>query len=232
MLIIDIETVPRTNLSEASFSFRRDNLPELKIPSNYKDPSKIAEKIKENKEKQAQMLKDLQERDALDPNYAEVIAIGIIKDNSIPVTTCNLSNEKGMLEKFFNFIEQESGPIVGYNVKRFDLRVLQFRCIDLGISYPAVFKHASKIDLMDVMAGNMWQSKDEYKSQLEHCLSLRMDVDIELAKSYKILEAYRNNNTEWIRNHLKQDLQMSKFLYDKLINVGLIDEYGTININK
>lgn len=234
MLIFDLETVPRVDLSEACILHRYRNIKMRKVPKSYKDPIKIAEKKLEVKKMYDDDCKNIGEMDALDPLYGRIMAIGHVQDDGkIKARTTIIDEQKGatpleaektLLQMWFKYLANEQGPVIGYNIEGFDLPMLTMRAIAHGLKIPFVIQSKQKVDLMKAMTGFQW--KREYKGQVETCLSLGMDVDMSIINSAEMYERYVKYDTEWVLKHLKQDVKMSFFLFNKLKLAGVMTEHG------
>jgi len=133
MLIFDIETVPNKEMEKF--------LPEIKAPGNYKKPESIQQWLDENGEtaRQEQVGKM-----ALDMCLAKVRAIGWWSDidDHIGIYFVGkksvdgayaLTSEYGMLGCFWNVVKEAGFPIVGFSSNSFDLPILFWRSMALGV---------------------------------------------------------------------------------------------------
>jgi predicted PolB exonuclease-like 3'-5' exonuclease len=120
---------------------------EVKPPSNYKDPEKIAAFIEEAK---AEAISKM----ALDPDLGKVIAISYKEgDDETKVLT---GDEKEMLTKFWNLHAEHMGRVCGYNIIGFDIPFLMRRSMFLGVqplTIPVTKKYSTfpAMDLMGIM---------------------------------------------------------------------------------
>ena len=131
-LIIDLETY-RSELSPEQREYRESG---IKAPKGYKDKDKITEFIKKKGEK-------LYQRDALDPMYGKIIAIGYmitdIDEIIVKPTVIIDKDEQALLIEFYKAlgeIDEPSGvcyPIT-FNGTDFDIPFLNFRTMTHSIT--------------------------------------------------------------------------------------------------
>lgn len=115
MIHFDIETAPLPAEEIELFA------PEFTAPSNYKDADKIAANIAE--QKLAWM-----ERAALSPMTGRVLAIGLMEEGDDEVVIYHGDDELAILHAMLGDCgDVVHGPIVGWNVKNFDIPFLTRR---------------------------------------------------------------------------------------------------------
>jgi predicted PolB exonuclease-like 3'-5' exonuclease len=119
-LVFDIETAPN--------SLVEDHSPEFTVPSNYKDPEKIARCI-EGKQK------EFFDKAALDLDYARITAIGAAMGNGEvqAVLVGADQTEKDALKWFWSQVAQAK-TVCGYNITGFDLPIIQRRSFVLSVT--------------------------------------------------------------------------------------------------
>lgn len=146
-LVFDIETAA----SPESLTLAPE--PVVNAPSNYKDP----EKIKEYVERESARLKEeLVEKAALDPDYGQVLSIGLrlygpdqlnettvfvnrdvfYPDAEVTAIPADAMHESGLLWMFWKIFADCGGRCVGFNILSFDLPFLMRRSMALGVSIP------------------------------------------------------------------------------------------------
>jgi predicted PolB exonuclease-like 3'-5' exonuclease len=112
-VIIDIETIAQP------IEAIRPLMPEFTAPANYKDPEKIAANLAEQKAKWI-------EGAALSAMTGRVAIIGLKEvwgNNECNIQAAHdLEGEKNLIEYFWNLVGE--GPLVGWNIKGFDLPFL------------------------------------------------------------------------------------------------------------
>lgn len=152
IITIDIETVPDTT-GKAVELFKADadkEKAEVKAPSNWKDPEKIAEYIAT---KHAEIDAGLHERvlkTSFDGSLGGIAVIGAAIDDEEPVafyedSTEPHKHEVAVLKAFFDYVKGAYNPsrntrpvFVGHNLSAFDLRFMFQRAVVLGIKPPAI----------------------------------------------------------------------------------------------
>lgn len=220
MIIFDMEAIPRGDLSEQLILFRQSSLELKTIDGRLKDPTKRAENIKKVREANDLMIKTMCDRDGLDVDYAQIIAIGYLRDSIPAIGTTKEMSEVQLLEKFSNILSEEKGPVVGYNIGGYDIPLLKRRCMNHGIEFPPVMKQRP-IDIMWELCE--WK-KVKSKKQIEVAMSLGMQLDMNVAQASSIHEKYIEGDWDFIKTHLKQDVYMSEFIYNKMIDAGILDK--------
>jgi hypothetical protein len=135
MLIFDIETVPNKEMEKF--------LPEIKAPGNYKKPESIQKWLDENSEtaRYEQVSKM-----ALDMCLAKVRAIGLWTPSFSPDGVSVLyvtddeselahpvASERQALSVFWNAVGTFGFPLIGFNSNAFDLPILFWRSMVLGV---------------------------------------------------------------------------------------------------
>jgi DNA polymerase elongation subunit (family B) len=139
LLFFDIETIADESAMEEI---------EVFAPANYKDPEKIQAYIDDEKKK-------LISRMALDPDLAKVYAISYKYSDAD--TMCMVTDEKDMLEHFWDEVRNADGRLCGYNIIGFDLPFLMRRSMALGVSAPMHMLNFRKyqtypiVDLMGIL---------------------------------------------------------------------------------
>jgi DNA polymerase elongation subunit (family B) len=144
MIHLDIETCPLPAEEIEALA------PEFTAPSNYKDADKIAANIAE--QKLAWM-----ERAALSPMTGRVLAIGLQDSGSDEVVIHHGEDELGILHALLaDCGEVIHGPLVGWNIKGFDIPFLTRRLWKYGLKAPKWWtarpgwgKEPMVIDLME-----------------------------------------------------------------------------------
>lgn len=122
-------------------------------PSNYKDPVKIAEYIREAEASAVAKC-------ALDPDLCRIVALGVSEsDNHAPpvVYPCfDVAGERHALECFWQIAARTT--LVGFNCLTFDLPVILRRSLYLGVKAPSIqidkYRHPDVIDLMQLLSFN------------------------------------------------------------------------------
>jgi hypothetical protein len=124
MIFLDIETAPLPAEEIEDFA------PEFTAPANYKDPEKIAANIAEQKLAWV-------ERGALSPLTGRVLAIGLMEAGSDEVTIHHGEDERALLQALLEDAgDFTAGPLVGWNIRGFDLPFLSRRLWRHGMKPP------------------------------------------------------------------------------------------------
>ena len=210
MIIFDIET--RANKEALGF------LPEPQAPSNYKDEAKIKAYVEEKRIEQV-------DKAALDPDYGEIIAIGIAFLDPFYGRTGNLKSEEymthyhfsevEMINRFWECYRKNNSCSCGYNIIGFDLPYLLRRSFALGIqplTIPDLRRYQTHptLDLMMVLYN--WQNFKGLKFVAERYGILNplpeLNGSMVADMDYETLHAY-------VRN----DVLMTYYLYKKMKGV-------------
>jgi len=232
LIILDIETVPREDLSQAIIEERERLIKEKfdKIPDNIVKEETIEKRRVQNAIKAKEAIIELREKDAVDIDYAQICAIGFCtdKDWKVKVGTVEKQSELELLLKFDKALEDEYGPIVTFNGDHFDIPILKRRFMLKNLMVPTLLTlgRNSTIDMMDQLKGH-WRS--EPKKQDEYALAFGFYINKEYSDGYKVLQKYRDNDFNWIKEHLKQDVRILRDLFMLTARMGFLrsSEIGT-----
>ena len=220
MIIFDLEAVPRDDLTEQLILFRQSHIEMKSMDSRLKDPIKRAENLKRVQIHNDELIKNFRDRDGTDVDYAKIIAVGYKRDDKISIGTIEKMNEVQLLEKFSNILSEEKGPVVGYNIQGYDIPLLKRRCMYYGIEFPQVMRYRP-IDIMWELCE--WK-RVKSKKLIEVAMALGMEINIEILNGKDIYPAYIEQNWAFIKTHLEQDLKMTEFVYNKLIQSHILDK--------
>ena len=144
----------------------------LRRPSNYKDPEKIAAYILEAKAKQVSKL-------ALDPACCRIVAIGTCLDGTVTATVCpDVDVERKALTQFWETWDAGYvGGRIGYNCIAFDLPVLLTRSRILGVPAPKLtLRKYGSPEVRDLMLELSFGGLVDYKSLNFWAKRLKLDV--------------------------------------------------------
>ena len=209
MIIFDIET--RANKEALEF------LPEPQAPSNYKDEAKIRAYVEDKRIEQV-------DKAALDPDYGEIIAIGIAfldplgNLKSEEYKTHYLFSEAEMINRFWKYYAENSGRSCGYNIIGFDLPYLLRRSFALGIQ-PSIIPDLRRyqthptLDLMMVLYN--WQNYKGFKFVAE-----RYGIHNQWSELDGSMVADMNKET--LVNYVANDTLMTYELYKKMKGIYFV----------
>ena len=210
-LIIDIETY-RSELSSEQKEYRESG---ITAPGNYKDPVKIAEAIAEKK-------RSLYDKDALDPMYGRIIAIGYmitdVDDVIVNPTVLINKDEQALLISFYQALmqlDEPSGSVypITFNGTDFDIPFLNFRTMTHSIT-----SHYRLQSLMENDIRNLLAQKTNIK-QPEHSLDeYAMHFGINHFKNVKgadVGRLWEAGEYQAISDHCKSDVIVCFKLYQK-----------------
>lgn len=208
MIFFDIETAP---LPAEEIEYL---LPEFSAPANYKDPDKIAASIAEQKVIWL-------ERGALSPMTGRVLAIGLMEAGSDEVLIHHGDDEAALLKAFLDdagdFI---GGPLVGWNVKGFDIPFVSRRLWRYGMRPPKWWttrpgwgKEPMVIDLMEE-----WKCGD-YKAphtKLDHAAKF-LGLDGKTGAHAKDFGKLYIEDRESALAYLKRDVEIVANIYRRVM---------------
>ena len=221
MLIFDLETIPRTDLSEQLLNYRENKIEKGKVGKNLKDPIKIADKEVEIENKYQYDKRELRKWDAVDIDYAEIVAIGFcIDDNPVKIGDVEKRYEKELLQIFVNELTDNSGPIVTFNGESYDVPLIKRRFIAHEIECPRVFDY-THIDLMKELKGSY---SNKPKKLIEYAMIFGFDLNLDIANGADVFNAYINKDFAFIKKHVRQDIEITKFLLNKMKGARLLNE--------
>lgn len=219
MLIFDLETFPREDLSEQCVMNRVENLVLKSYDSRLKDPVKVAENIKKIDAENEQIKRNWNKNDSVDLDYAKIITIGYRTDDMKKANATTSTEEKKLIKGFFRFVENEAGPIVGFNSDNFDIPLLQRRCMMLNIPFSQTFQNTKRVDILRELMG---YRKTGYKTLIEFAMAFGIPVNDQVADSSYIYEAWMNSDIDYIRDHCIQDVEITYQIYEMMRKANLI----------
>jgi predicted PolB exonuclease-like 3'-5' exonuclease len=153
----------------------------------------------------------------------QVVAISVLLRTSAKVSVWSLgkedSDEKELLQRFFDGIEKYSPILVSWNGRGFDLPVMHYRSLLHGITAPGYWEtgdndpnyrwnnyisryHERHTDLMDILAGYDYRAiapLTEISNMLGFPGKMGMSGD-------KVWDCYIDNKIDLIRNYCETDV--------------------------
>jgi DNA polymerase elongation subunit (family B) len=211
-IVCDIETYALPDAAEF--------IDEPTAPSNWKDPDKIAEYVREATAKAIS-------RCALDIDLCQIVAVGIYDPEADQPITLHLASngveEGAALEAFWEAARHRS--IVGFNILNFDLPVLIRRSQYLNVDYPHTISvdryRSTHVDLAELLSFNRkispWRSLDFY------CRRFGIDVP-DLVKGKDIDALVKAEDWAGVARHCRSDILKTKLLAERL---GVLPTIGT-----
>ena len=189
-------------------------------PSNWKDPEKIAQYIKDAK--QAQL-----DKAALDIDLARIVCLGVQEvDGQSDTTTIQTEmKERAMLDLFFKsfFTSHNTADwpiLVTFNGLGFDLPLLLRRALYLGVKAPQIqidkFKHPHVIDLMDLLS---YSGKMKPHSLSFYCQRFGIPVNDENSGK-DIAALIAADNWAAVEAHCASDVQATYALAKRMGVIG------------
>jgi len=158
----------------------------------------------------------------------QIIIIGILRNGKIKQLVARSEREeREILKKFDNIIANSAGPLVGFNIKRFDIPFIIARClkheIELSRSGIRFFLSRNRycqeiIDLKDLCIDYLKFQRGEFS--LDHICRV-----LGIKKSEKNIEELLpkvlkdNNAFSKVKEKNKEDLKATKTLYEKFEKV-------------
>jgi hypothetical protein len=221
MIIFDLETIPREQLSEQLLLYRSENLPvkELKT-GNLKDPLKIMAKKEEVERENAEIKQNFRMNDGVDVDYCQVIAAGILSPERPQLVEIITGNEDVLVSNLLSILSESKSPFIGFNIKGFDIPILKRLKMRYQCTIPLPFTKDNVVDLMDIFR---FDYRTFPKKLIEYGMIYGAQVDLSIAEGSKIHEWYLDANTDAIYKHLTQDLKICQHLYHKLVSTNLIE---------
>lgn len=158
----------------------------------------------------------------------QIIIIGILKNDKIKQLVAKTEKEeKKILKKFDNIVANSVGPLVGFNIKRFDIPFIIARCLKHGVelSGSGLRFFLSKdrycyevIDLKDLCIDYLKFQRGEFG--LDHICKVfgieKSEINIEELLPRVLKD---NNAFNKVKEKNKEDLKATKTLYEKFEKV-------------
>ena len=208
--VLDIETVP-LKLPYKVKIYREGN---IKPRGNLKDPLKINHDLAEKKTK-------LYERDALDPYYCRIVAVGYTTETG-NINAMTSKNEEDIIELIRSVAKLSNGRFLTFNGSAFDIPVIRTRCMLLGL--PQIqFNNIRDFDVIRLIQMRDWFDRKEMKSLSMYANLLNVECDIKKMES-DILSLWNTENMDEIKNHVSEDVRATKAIFDKIKHYVYIGE--------
>jgi hypothetical protein len=223
-IVFDIETLPGSEpwvLLDIQKAANREKS-EIRAPSNYKDPEKIAEYIAA---KCAEIDRDVEakyRKTALSGARGEICVIGYVIDDQEPITLAiEPEDEEDLIRLFFEDLHFYFDPsnrfkFIGHNILGFDLRFLYQRAMVYGIKPPPCFpinpRPGSEFvyDTMIEWAG--WGNRISL-DRLGLALGLGGKGDFDGSMVYDTVKAGDINR---VAEYCKQDVMLTRAIYNRM----------------
>lgn len=234
-LVIDIETIP--SLNEKIVDAARESYREKYMQMEYtedkrlKDPEKIRQRHAEFVQLQLTGWKDEFEKDyaswALDPFLAQINMIGymLIKNNK-PV-------KKGVLWAGYNGVDEKrileilekmlfkSNKIIGYNIRSFDLRIIENRMRILQVGMGADVPYYAADDMINYFT--WWDGRvKKFKSLNDACMIFGVETPKQKMNFNEMFNFYLNpelwekeKHQEYLQ-YCMNDVEITWELYKKM----------------
>jgi len=218
-MVYDIETVPDLESGRRVLSL-----------SSEISEKEVLEALLERRRKQTEGSEFL-------PHYLhKVVAISVVVSTSDWVKVWSLgephAEERDIIERFFAGIEHYSPTLVSWNGSGFDLPVLHYRALVLGVVSPKYWEtgekdngfkwnnylsryHQRHTDIMDVIAG--YQSR-AFAPLTEIALMLGLPGKMGMDGS-KVLDKYQSGEIHSIRNYCETDVLNTYLIYLRFQNI-------------
>lgn len=203
-IIVDVECV---GIDTAS-----DYLEPVEAPSNYKDPQKIAEYIKEATAKAI-------DRCGLDPDLCRIVALGSGEsDGGDHVIICRDEEmEAAALAAFWKRVTLPSGvrSLVSFNGFGYDLPVLMRRSQLLGVSHPVISLDKYRSTHIDLMQKLTWNGAIK-AHKLSFYASRFGWPTVDSVDGSQIAELVKAGDWAAVESHCLNDLAQTRFIAQKL----------------
>lgn len=156
----------------------------------------------------------------LKPWKGKVICV-VVKDiETQKCTTFSGSDENKLLKEFWDSIE--GCWFITYNGDEFDIPFLIKRSLIQNIKMKKIY---CSIDMRKVVNGFWFSYKRDIKGKLsDWARVLHMPVKTNLGK--EIFKLYRKNDFKAIRNHCKEDVELTYSLFLRCLDSNLIKQFN------
>lgn len=223
-IVFDIETIPvEASKTRIEKLLREYEPPELKIPSNYKDPAKIAayeaefpQRLAQHKQEwlASKMAKDHFRLDGCRPIS---VSLGICEDNEVKnILGCASDDSCEVAQFFTDYVNQAANgapfKLVGFNINGFDLPII-FRWMVHANAF--LKRRLGKWDAVDLCAYPL----KGHGGLKEICSALGMellDEEGQDADGSFVSKWYEEQNWERILEYNKHDVLVEGSLYNNI----------------
>ena len=200
-IFLDIETIP---------SPEKPSLDDIEAPANYKDLDKI-QKYKEDSQMREWA------KQALHPLKGRIFCIGYAVDDEPPDVIYS-TDEKEMIEQVTSLLMGHSHfRLIGHNIIDFDAQFLFCRAVKYGSALRELIMY-SKGDVKDTIkmfAGISYDKTNRY-SLKDIASFLGIPCKSEMDGSM-VFDYYRNGRFDEIKEYCKEDINVVREVYYKLI---------------
>ncbi len=165
------------------------------------------------------------ETTGLEPLRDKIIVIGVmdVESGEIEIIDCSDNEEMG-LRAFWGCVESRNiDKLYGFNID-FDWTFIKLRSLKYRIKMKYFKRYENRIDLRQILNSNRF-AKGTLKDYAEF-LGLYINDDCCGHTVPELYELYKLGNEkalEDIIRHLKRDLERTKYIYDILVECGLLD---------
>jgi uncharacterized protein YprB with RNaseH-like and TPR domain len=165
------------------------------------------------------------ETEGLEPLKHRIIAIGIlyIDSGEIQIIDCSDNEEMG-LRAFWGCVKSEDiTKIYGFNID-FDWTFIKLRSLKYRIKMRHFKRYEDRVDLRQILNSNRF-AKGTLRDYAEF-LGLHINDDCHghtVPELYKLYLDGHEKALEDIIRHLKRDLERTKYIYDILVESGLLE---------
>jgi len=147
------------------------------------------------------------------------VAIGVVDGMQPSVISQGDTMSEAELISWFSQVlrEHKNAPLVGFNIKNFDIPFLQIRAAKHGIKLEFPDRRSERIiDLYDALGGK-WQGDVSSCSLSE--LGWALYGEGKATDGSSVAEWWANGDIECVRNHCLEDVLLTQKIYNDLKGV-------------
>lgn len=160
------------------------------------------------------------ETSGLSPFGGRIFAIGMMDLDTKEVSIFLEKDEDYLLKQFIKALNKSKEiRIIGYNLS-FDLSWLKLRMLKYGL-VSFFYRDVHWVDLMDVLM-SLESGENVPRRRLSDWIEYFGFEDGDKSRGFSMLSFWESNQYEKIKDHLKNDLNKTFLIYERLKTCGLV----------
>ncbi len=224
VIFLDIETIPNDNEALAQHFESK-----VEPRGGLTDPVKIEKSLNEKRAA-------IRNKAGLSWMLGQPCAIAFAVNDSEVHVLLNEGNERQLLEQFMGAMAsvcQMGGAQariphwVGFDLARFDLPYLYYRCVVNGVQPSVSLRHMERPWSKDIsdLRYRLNGGEPHIAGKLpEHCLAMGIDIADDDIDGSQVAEAWANGEHELIRQHAIRDIERTRALWRRINFIDAIEQ--------
>jgi 3'-5' exonuclease len=149
------------------------------------------------------------------PMFCKIVCIGVASDGEPQTMTASNADEERKMLNWFWLLAEHSRPLTGFNCLAFDLQVILFRSMILGVPVPRLFSqakynNADVLDLMNVLYPNGCPKGFGLKPT---CRMLGIDISFDFGDGSQVFQMWEAGQLSDIADYCARDVEITRQLH-------------------